>query len=259
MAKKNKLISCKHCGEEIAASAKVCPHCGGKNKKPIYKKWWFWVIVIIVIIAIMPKNDTKPDTTAVPETTAPVLQEVVKETEKATVEDDSTEAQPAETEAPTETEPEDTVPSEFKSALKKAKTYSSLMNMSKQGIFDQLTSEYGEKFPEDAATYAIENLDVDWNQNALKKAEDYCKTMHMSKRGVYDQLISEFGEKFTEEEAQYAIDHLDVDWNELALKSAQNYQSLMDMSRSAIYDQLVSEYGEKFTAEEAQYAIDHLD
>ena len=31
-------------------------------------------------------------------------------------------------------------------AIAKAETYSEMMHMSKQGIYDQLTSEYGEKF-----------------------------------------------------------------------------------------------------------------
>ena len=47
-----KIISCKTCGAEIAASAKTCPHCGAKNIKPIFKKWWFWVIIVIFIGAI---------------------------------------------------------------------------------------------------------------------------------------------------------------------------------------------------------------
>ena len=34
--KKSKTTICKHCGAEIATSAKACPKCGGKNKKPIY-------------------------------------------------------------------------------------------------------------------------------------------------------------------------------------------------------------------------------
>ena len=45
----DKMIKCKHCGEEIAKSAKTCPKCGGKNKKPFYKKLWFWLIVIVII------------------------------------------------------------------------------------------------------------------------------------------------------------------------------------------------------------------
>lgn len=81
--------------------------------------------------------------------------------------------------------------------------------MSKKAIYEQLTSEYGEKFPEDAAQYAIDNITANWNENALAKAKTYQNTMNMSKSAIYDQLISEYGEKFTKEEAQYAIDHLD--------------------------------------------------
>lgn len=98
---------------------------------------------------------------------------------------------------------------EQKNALKKAQAYSKTMHMSKQGIYDQLVSEYGEKFPADAAQYAIDNLEVDWNANALAKAKSYQQTLNMSKQAIYDQLVSAYGEKFTPSEAQYAIDNLE--------------------------------------------------
>ena len=158
-----------------------------------------------------------------------------------------------------ETKEDTSIPKEYRNALHKAENYSKMMHMSKQRIYDQLTSEYGEKFDAEAAQYAIDNLNADYNENALKCGENYKKTMHMSKARIYDQLTSENGEKFTAEEAQYAIDHIKGDYLEAALKSAKNYQETMSMSKDAIYDQLVSDYGEKFTAEEAQYAIDNLD
>ncbi len=105
------------------------------------------------------------------------------------------------------------MPTEYKSALEKAESYSSLMHMSKAAIYDQLISEYGEKFSEEAATYAMENLEADWNANALAQAETYNETMHLSKAGIYDQLVSEYGGKFTAEEAQYAADNVQADWN----------------------------------------------
>ena len=83
------------------------------------------------------------------------------------------------------------------------------MHMSKQKIYDQLTSEYGEKFTAEEAQYAIDNLKADYKANALEKAKSYQQTMSMSKDRIYSQLTSEYGEKFTAEEAQYAIDHLD--------------------------------------------------
>ena len=46
-----KLMACKSCKQEIAKNAKICPHCGAKNKKPIFKKWWFWVIIAVLIVS----------------------------------------------------------------------------------------------------------------------------------------------------------------------------------------------------------------
>lgn len=83
-----------------------------------------------------------------------------------------------------------------------------MMNMSKMGIYDQLISEYGEKFSPEAAQYAIDNLKADWNANALAKAKSYQESMAMSPEAIRDQLISEHGEKFTPEEADYAIQNL---------------------------------------------------
>lgn len=50
---KEKLTTCDSCGAEIATSAKTCPQCGTKVKRPITKKWWFWVVVVVIIAAIV--------------------------------------------------------------------------------------------------------------------------------------------------------------------------------------------------------------
>ena len=97
---------------------------------------------------------------------------------------------------------------EFQSALKKATSYSELMHMSKAGLYDQLTSEYGEQFSPEAAQYAVDNVAADWNANALAKAKSYQENMAMSPNAIHDQLTSEYGEKFTTEQADYAIAHL---------------------------------------------------
>lgn len=47
-----KMTTCKTCGSEIASRAKVCPSCGAKNKKPIYKKVWFWIVVVIIVAGV---------------------------------------------------------------------------------------------------------------------------------------------------------------------------------------------------------------
>lgn len=154
---------------------------------------------------------------------------------------------------------EENIPTEYKSALRKAESYSEMMSMSKQAIFNQLTSEYGEQFTVEAAQYAIDNLQADYKENALAKAQSYSEDMYMSKQAIFDQLVSEYGEQFTEEEAQYAIDNLQADYKENALQKAKSYQDDMAMSPAAIRDQLISPYGEQFTEEEADYAIANLE
>ena len=58
---KSKMITCKHCGAEIAASAKVCPHCGGKNKPPIYKRWWFFLILVLIVLSVIGGSGSSSD------------------------------------------------------------------------------------------------------------------------------------------------------------------------------------------------------
>lgn len=42
------LTICKHCGNMVAKEAKICPHCGGRNKEP---KWG--IIFPIIIVAVV--------------------------------------------------------------------------------------------------------------------------------------------------------------------------------------------------------------
>jgi hypothetical protein len=144
-----------------------------------------------LLVVINVSNGGKKDDTA---TSTSEVSEVEVAAEEAVVEE------------PAEKAPE--VPAEYKSALAKAKSYSDLMHMSKAGIYDQLTSEYGEQFTPEAAQYAVDNVQADWNANALAKAKSYQETMQMSPEAIRDQLTSEYGEKFTPEEADYAIQNL---------------------------------------------------
>ena len=57
----SKMTKCKTCGADIASSAKTCPGCGAKNKKPFYKKWWFILIAIFVIIGALGSGGSKDE------------------------------------------------------------------------------------------------------------------------------------------------------------------------------------------------------
>jgi RNA polymerase subunit RPABC4/transcription elongation factor Spt4 len=48
----SKMVNCKYCNNEIASKAKVCPHCGAKNKKPFYKAVWFYILIAVVVIGV---------------------------------------------------------------------------------------------------------------------------------------------------------------------------------------------------------------
>ncbi|MBQ7574210.1 MAG: DUF4352 domain-containing protein [Clostridia bacterium] len=61
----SKMIKCKSCNADIASSAKVCPSCGAKNKKPIFKRWWFWVIIGVAVICIVSGNTNKEENSTV--------------------------------------------------------------------------------------------------------------------------------------------------------------------------------------------------
>ncbi|KAF2783882.1 hypothetical protein SV13_07920 [Clostridium perfringens] len=205
----SKMKKCKVCSKEIASNAKTCPECGAKNKKAIYKRPWFIILAIIIIIGAVGGSSYEDSTVANNETISEVEQNQDKEISNNQGEEKDVLVKENEEKVEEKEEKvEEEVPKEYKSALRKAKVYSDTMNMSKEGLYDQLTSEYGEKFSDEAAQYAMDNLDVNWKENALKKAKVYQETMAMSPSAIYDQLVSEYGEKFTEEEAQYAVDNL---------------------------------------------------
>lgn len=67
---KDKMTTCKHCGQEIAASAKICPHCGGKNKPPIYKRGWFIALIVLIILYAIGSSDSSSNTASSTSTSA---------------------------------------------------------------------------------------------------------------------------------------------------------------------------------------------
>ncbi|WP_270790219.1 Ltp family lipoprotein [Enterococcus diestrammenae] len=91
---------------------------------------------------------------------------------------------------------------ESRNALQKAYDYLDYTAFSKSGLYEQLLYE---DYPEDAAQFAIDNVETDWNQNALQKAIDYLDYTAFSDQGLYEQLVYE---GFTAEQAQYAINNL---------------------------------------------------
>ncbi len=135
-------------------------------------------------------------------------------------------------------------------AMAKAKSYLEIMSFSKQRLIEQLEFD---GFSHDDATYAIENINVDWNKQALASATNYLEMMAFSKQSLIDQL--EF-DGFTHEEALYGVDNSNADWKEQAAIKAKSYLEFMKFSKAELIDQLEFD---GFTKEEAVYGFDNYD
>ena len=182
-----------------------------KPRKPFYKRWWFIVIgglIVLGAIGNMVGSDNKNDVAERGKQDQVVQKDAQKEEAPEGNQEEPEVEQKAPKETPTPASKEENVPREYKNALKAAQNYLTVMPFSEKGLYDQLTSEHGNKFPADAAQYAIDNLEVDYKAQALKAAKNYLTIMPMSDQELFNQLISEHGDKYTEEQAQYAIDNL---------------------------------------------------
>lgn len=210
-----------------------------------FKKWKLWLRIVITIIFLLiyfvnigDNNETETKTVHKESKSEKDLKEELKiakaenEDLKSSIEDMKNTKEVTKTEKSTEEEPTKEASEEAtkeeattekslakkeskksnreeKAALGSAETYSKTLHMSKQGIYDQLISQAGDKYPEEAAQYAVDNLKADYKENALKSAKNYIEIMDMSDDELYQQLTSSAGDKFTPEEAQYALDNLE--------------------------------------------------
>lgn len=94
---------------------------------------------------------------------------------------------------------------EQENALRAAKQYLEFSSFSRQGLIDQLSSEYGSGFPVETATWAADTVGADWNAEAVEAAKQYLEFSSFSRQGLYDQLTSQYGSQFTPDEANQAL------------------------------------------------------
>lgn len=88
-------------------------------------------------------------------------------------------------------------------AVRSAESYLDFSSFSRQGLIDQLSSEFGDQFAVEDATVAVDSLNADWNEQAAESALSYLDLSGFSCQGLIDQLSSEFGSQFTVEQATY--------------------------------------------------------
>lgn len=100
--------------------------------------------------------------------------------------------------APTTTEAELTAGQ--RNAVRKAEDYLDFTSFSRSGLIKQL--EY-EGFSTEDATFAVDTVNPDWNEQAAKKAKEYLDFTSFSRSGLIKQLEYE---GFTKEQATYGAD-----------------------------------------------------
>ena len=186
------MIPCPICGKLIAKNAKKCPHCGAKMKQPIYRRKWFIIVCIIVVLGIIGgiAGGGGDETADVNDNSAEV---------EATVEET--------TEAP---DPTEGLTVAQKNAYEAGLDYLEYMGFSKQGLIDQLSSEYGDGYEKADAEVAVETIEknglVDWVEEAKESAQSYLDSMSFSKDGLIEQLESPYGDNYTHEQAVEAVE-----------------------------------------------------
>jgi hypothetical protein len=87
------------------------------------------------------------------------------------------------------------------SAVRAAQNYLSVMPFSRDGLIKQLSSFEGYSVAD--ATYAVDTVTVNWNEQAAKSAQNYLDMMPFSRDGLINQLASFEG--FTYAQAVYGV------------------------------------------------------
>jgi colicin import membrane protein len=142
-------------------------------------------VLALTVLGCASEADKKTTASAKPETS---------ETTEAL---ETTEAPKPKATTTTTTVPSETVSQE--NARKSAADYLEYSSFSRSGLIEQLKFE---GFSETDATYGVDALNVDWNDQAAKSAADYLEYSSFSRSGLIEQLVFE---GFSQAEAEYGV------------------------------------------------------
>ncbi|WP_223881188.1 Ltp family lipoprotein [Nesterenkonia ebinurensis] len=84
-------------------------------------------------------------------------------------------------------------------ALSHAESYLNYTGFSREGLIGQLEFE---DYTTAEAEFAVDNVEVDWNEQAVRVAESYLDYTSFSRQGLIDQLLFE---GFTQEQAEHGV------------------------------------------------------
>ena len=78
-----------------------------------------------------------------------------------------------------------------------------MSGFSRQGLIDQLSSDFGDGYNRGDATVAVDSLDINWNEQASRSAAVYLQMSGFSCRGLIQQLSADAGDQYTVAQATY--------------------------------------------------------
>lgn len=165
-------------------------------------------LLFIIDVAIPSNSDAKESKKS---TTSVSTTETKKEETKVTSQSSTKKPKPSSKVLTAQEKAIDGLTGNSLAQTKTAISYLYTGHMSKQGLYDQLTSEYGSQMTVDEANNAINRIDplVNWNNLAILSAKSYRETGNLTGQALIDQLTSEYGSRFTPEQAQYGVLHID--------------------------------------------------
>lgn len=90
-----------------------------------------------------------------------------------------------------------------KNAVRSANQYLSMQGFSREGLIQQLSSDFGDGYKVADATVAVASLSIDWNKEAVRSAKQYLSMQGFSCKGLIQQLSSSAGDGYTVSQATY--------------------------------------------------------
>lgn len=224
------LVKCEDCGRDVSTEAAACPNCGrpvttstapraatpfpppqeqpavqAQPPKPSQpaapkKKNWFLrhkiltalpAVVVLGIIGAAASGSSKKNSS--------------NSNASAPLGGSATMAPTTQTHTtkPSKSKPSLTGPQQ--QAIESATNYlSEGQGFSRSGMIKQLSSSYGSGFPKAVAVFAVNHLNVNWDQQAVVAAKGYKATGGgFSCSGMIQQLSSSYGSGFTHAQAVY--------------------------------------------------------
>ncbi|MGH8894422.1 MAG: Ltp family lipoprotein [Actinomycetes bacterium] len=159
------------------------------------------VVLFVAIGAMSGGGDNAPDAArSVAETSSSPSDPTAPETTAQGSQEDASAAaeQPAAEEEPAMTASQE-------NAVQAAENYLDFAPFSKKGLIQQLSSQAGDGYPKADAVFAVNHIDVNWNEQAVKAAKNYLDLTPFSRDGLVQQLSSSAGDDYTHAQAVYAV------------------------------------------------------